>query len=126
MRHLRVFGSTCYALITKEQRNKLGEKFKSASSWGTQIPPRHIIYDEVNKKFILSKDVVFLESTKNDKTIEWQLDHLDRFTHVKTYHEFDNEIPHLEGGIPILDQSLESPFEVPSPPHVEDPTTSSK
>jgi hypothetical protein len=25
-----------------------------------------------------------------------------------------------------LDQSLESPFEFPSPPHVEDPTTSSK
>jgi uncharacterized protein (UPF0335 family) len=25
-----------------------------------------------------------------------------------------------------LDQSLESPFEVPSPPHVEDPTTSSE
>jgi hypothetical protein len=38
----------------------------------------------------------------------------------------DDEIRHLEGGIPILDQSLESPFEVPSPPHEEDTTTSSE
>jgi hypothetical protein len=35
-------------------------------------------------------------------------------------------IPHLEGGIAILDQSLQSPFEVPSHPHVEDPNTSSE
>jgi hypothetical protein len=84
------------------------------------------LYDEVNKKFILSRDVIFLESSKNEKTVERQLDHLDRFTHVKTYHEFDDEIPHLEGGIPILDQSLESPFEAPSPPHEEVPTTSSE
>jgi hypothetical protein len=67
--------------------------------------------------------VIFLESTKNDKTIGWQLDHFDGFTHVKTYHELDNDITYLEGGIPILDQSLESPFEVASPPH--DATTSS-
>jgi hypothetical protein len=80
----------------------------------------------VNKKLIPSKDVIFLESSKNDKIVERQLDHLDKFTHVKTYHEFDDEIPHIEGGIPILDQSLESPFEAPSPPHEEVPTTSSK
>jgi hypothetical protein len=67
------------------------------------------LYDEVNKKFVLSRDVIFLESTQNDKIVERQLDHLDRFTHVKTYHEFD-KIPHLEGVILILDQSLESPF----------------
>jgi hypothetical protein len=51
---------------------------------------------------------------------------LNRFTYVNTYHEFDDEIPHLEGQIPILDYSMESPFEVPSHPHVEDPTTSSE
>lgn len=84
------------------------------------------LYDGVNKKFILSRDVIFLESTKNGKTVEQQLDHLDKFTHVKTCHEFDDEIPHLERGVPILDQSLESPFEVPSPPHEENPATSSE
>jgi hypothetical protein len=51
---------------------------------------------------------------------------LDRFTCVKTYHEFDDEIPHLEGGIPILGQSLESPYEAPSFPHEEVPATSSE
>jgi hypothetical protein len=49
---------------------------------------------------------------------------LDRFNHAKYFQEFDNEIPHLEGGIPILDQSMESPSEALSPPH-EVPTTSS-
>jgi hypothetical protein len=28
------------------------------------------LYDKVNKKFILSRDVDFLESNKNEKTIE--------------------------------------------------------
>jgi hypothetical protein len=79
------------------------------------------LYDETNKKFILSKYVIFFESSKNDKIIERQLDHLDRLTRVNTYHEFDGEIPHLEGGIPTLGQSMESPFsfETPSPPHEE-------
>jgi hypothetical protein len=74
----------------------------------------------------LFPDVIFLESTKNDKIVERQLDHLDRFTHVNTYHDFDDEIPHLEGRIPILHQSMESPFEAPSPPHEEVPATSSE
>jgi len=40
---------------------------------------------------------------------------LDKFSHVKTYYEVDNEIPDLEEGIPILDQSLEFHFESPTP-----------
>jgi hypothetical protein len=84
------------------------------------------LYDETNKKFILSRDVIFLESTKKDEIVERQLCHLDRFTHVRTYHEFDDEILHLEGGIPILGLSLESPFEAPSSPHEEVPATSSE
>jgi hypothetical protein len=51
---------------------------------------------------------------------------MDRFTHVKTYHEFDDEIPHIEGEIPILDQSLKYHFEVPSHSHVQDLATSSE
>jgi len=50
--------------------------------------------------------VIFFESTNNDKSVDRKLDHLDRLTHVKAYHEFDSEIAHLEGVIPILDQSL--------------------
>jgi hypothetical protein len=51
---------------------------------------------------------------------------LDRFTRVKTYHEFDDDIPYTKGGIPTLNQSLESPFEAPYLPHEEAPFTSSK
>jgi hypothetical protein len=106
-----VFGSTCYALIPKEQRNKLGERSQKCIFLGySNSTKAYCLYDEVNKKSILSRDVIFLESTKNDKTIERQLDHIDRFTHVNTYHDFDNEIPHLEGEIHNLDQFLESPF----------------
>ena len=75
------------------------------------------MYDQVNKKFILSRDVIFLESSKDDNIVEWKLDHLDKFSHRKTYYECDNEILHFEGGIPIMDQSLEYPYEEPSPPH---------
>jgi hypothetical protein len=70
--------------------------------------------------------VIFLESTKKDEIVETQIDHLDKFTHVNTYHEFDDEIPHIEGGIPILGETLESPFEAPSSPHEEVLSTSSK
>ena len=80
------------------------------------------LYDKVNKKFILSRDVIFLESSKTDNVVERHLDRLDRFTHAKSFQEFDNQIPHIEGGIPILNQSVESYFEALSPPH-EDPTT---
>eukprot|EP00253_Pinus_taeda_P027245 PITA_27245 len=86
VRHLRVFGSTRYALIPKKQRNKLDAR---------------------------SRKCIFLGQ---------QLDHLDRFGHAKSFQEFDNEIQHLEEGIPILDQSVEPSFEALSPPH-EAPTT---
>jgi hypothetical protein len=98
MRHLRVFGSICYTLIPKEQRNKLGARSRKCIFWGySNTTKAYHLYDKINKKFILSKDVIFLESTKNGKTVQQQLDHLHRFTHVKTYHEFDNEIPHMKG-----------------------------
>ena len=52
-------------------------------------------------------------------TTERKLDSLDKFTHVNKFHKFDNEIPHLERGVPILDQYLESHFVTPSPTHEE-------
>jgi hypothetical protein len=48
----------------------LKKAFKSASSWGTQIPPRDIINREEKNKFILSGDVIFIESSKNEKINE--------------------------------------------------------
>jgi hypothetical protein len=107
VRHLRVFGLTCDVLIHKEKINKI-----EARSWKciflgySNTTKAYCLYNEVNKKFIISKDAIFLESSKNDKNIERKLDHLETFAHVKTYHEFDDEIPHIEEGIPILDQHL--------------------
>jgi hypothetical protein len=86
----------------------------------------YFIYDETNNKFILSRDVIFLKSSKKEEIVESQLDHLDRFTRVKAYHEFDDDIPYIEWGIPILGQYLESPFQEPYSPHEEVPTTSTK
>ena len=42
VRHLRVFGSTCYALIPKEQRNKLGARSKKCIFLG---------YEEYSKAY---------------------------------------------------------------------------
>jgi hypothetical protein len=79
--------------------------------WESNTTKGYHLYYETTKKFILSRDVIFLESSKKDETVERHLDHLDRFTRVKTYHESDDEILHdTEGGIPIFGQYLEYPF----------------
>ena len=123
VKHLRVFGSTYYALIPKVHSNKLGARSHKCIFLGySNTSKAYYLYDEVNKKFVVSRDVIFLESSKTDNVVERQLDHLDRFTNAKSFQEFDNQIPHLEGGILILDQYVESSFEELSPPH-ETPTT---
>ena len=66
--------------------------------------------------------MIFLESAKSDNVSERQIDHLDIFGHAKSFQEFNNEIPHTEGGIRILDQYVEYYSEALSPPH-EAPTT---
>ena len=49
---------------------------------------------------------------------------MESYPHPKTYSENEYEIPNLEGGIPILDQPLEFPYEAPTPPHEEVSATS--
>jgi len=118
IKHLRVFGSTCYALIPKVHRNKLGARSHKCIFLGySNTSKAYRLYDEVNKKFVVSRDVIFLESSKSNNVVERQLDRLDRFTKTKSFQEFDNQIPHLEGGIPILDQHVESSSEEHSPPN---------
>lgn len=106
---LKVFSSTYYALIPKVHRNKLGARSRKCIFLGySNTSKAYHLYDEVNKIFIVSRDVIFLECSKANNVVERQLDRLDRFGHAKSFQEFDNQIPHLEGGIPILDQSVES------------------
>ena len=68
-----------------------------------------MLYDEENKKFVVSRDVVFLEFDKDASTVDRQLNHLDKFPSKKFYYEWDNDLPHPEGGIQILDQFMDFP-----------------
>lgn len=61
------------------------------------------LYDKENKKFILSRDVIFLECDKDDSNIDRQLTHLEKFASKKFYFESYNDVPHIEGGFLILD-----------------------
>jgi hypothetical protein len=127
VRHLRVFGSTYYALIPKEKRSIIDARSQKCIFLGySNTTKGYRLYDDTNKKSIISRDVLFLESSKKDIIIERQVGHLDKFTRVNTYHEFDDEIPHLKGGISIMGQYLKSPFEAPYSPHEEVSTTSSE
>ena len=58
----------------------------------------YILYDEDNRKFSVSRDVILLEFEKYALIIDKQLDHLDRFHSKNFYHERDNELPNLGGG----------------------------
>ena len=114
VQHFRVFGSPCYALIPKQQRDKLGARSHKCLFLGYSNTSRaYRLYDEENKKFVISRDVVFLEFAKDASTIDRQLNHLDRFSSKKFYYEWDNDLPHPEGGIHILDQSVDFPSTTP-------------
>ena len=98
----------------KNKGNKLGARSHKCIFLGyLDTTKGYKLYDEVNKKFLFSRDVIFLECSKDELTIEQQLDHLDRFTYGKQYIEANYEIPNIEGGILILDPSLESTPLVP-------------
>src|SRR5271168_1609904 len=90
VKHLRVFGSTCYVLIPKVHRNKLGARSRKCIFLGySNTSKAYRLYDEVNKNFVVSRDVIFLKSSKTDKVVEWQLDRLDRFANAKSFQEFE-------------------------------------
>ena len=62
VQHFRVLGSKCYALIPKQQRNKLGARSWKCIFLVILILPKHTkIYDEEAYKFNLSRDVIFLQ-----------------------------------------------------------------
>ena len=71
VKNFRVFGSTCYALIPKGQRNKLGARSRKCIFLGySNTSKGYRLYDEANKKFVIARDVIFLESSESDKVVE--------------------------------------------------------
>ena len=44
------------------------------------------LYDEENKKFILSRDVFFLETDKDSLTVDRQLNRIENFVPQKFYY----------------------------------------
>ena len=101
VKHFRVFSSQCYGLIPKQQRTKLSERSKKCIFVGYSMTSNaYLLYDEDTKKFILSRDVIFLEFDKDSLILDRQLNHIEMFVPQKFYYEKNNIIPHLEGGIP--------------------------
>ena len=61
--HLRVFGCVAYAHVPKEQRQKLDDKGVKCIFIGYSSESKEYrLYDPLNKKMILSRDVEFLEN----------------------------------------------------------------
>ena len=61
--HLRVFGCVAYARLPKEQRKKLDEKGVKCIFTGYSSESKaYRLYDPINKKIIISRDVEFLEN----------------------------------------------------------------
>ena len=80
VKHFKIFGSTCYALILEQQRNKLeARSIKCIILEYYKTSKVYRLYDEANIKFIVSRDVIFLEFEKDALTNDKQLAHLDRF-----------------------------------------------
>ena len=95
-------------MIPKQQRHKLGARSHKCLFLGYSNTSRaYQLYDEDNKKLIVSRDVVFLEFDKDAPIIDRQLSHLDKFTSSKFYYELENDFPHHEGGMPTLDHPMD-------------------
>lgn len=110
IQHFRVFGPLCYAFIPKHQRHTLGARSHKCFFLGYFSTSKdYSLYDEGNKKFILSKDVIFLECDEDNYTVDRQLTHLEKFSSKRFYFESNNDVPHTEEGVPILDQSVVLP-----------------
>lgn len=90
VRHLTIFGSTCYALFPMEQRNELSTRNRKYIFLGYLDTIKSCkLYDKVHKKFLFARDAIFLECLKIDIIIKRQLDHLDNFNFGKHYIEVD-------------------------------------
>jgi hypothetical protein len=86
--HLRVFGSTCYALVPKEKRTKLENRSMKCMLLGYSDEKKGYRLLS-NGKFIISRDVVFDETeSQTVEELENLLSHLEKkVTQGKTVHQ---------------------------------------
>lgn len=67
--HIKIFGSIAYAHITKEFRKKFDAKSKKCIFVGYQGDSKNYrLYDSINDKVIVSRDVIFDETINNVKS----------------------------------------------------------
>ena len=71
MRHLKVIGSTYYALIPMEQITKIGARSLNCTFLGyLDTSKSYCLYDEINNNFIISRYVIFLEPLETNNVDE--------------------------------------------------------
>ena len=69
--HLRVFRCVAYAHVPKEQRQKLDDKGVRCIFTGCNLESKaYRLYDPINKKIIISRDVKFLENQSWDGSVD--------------------------------------------------------
>ena len=65
VKHLRTFGCICYSHVPKDERHKLDSKSRRCVFMGyNQEGKSYRVYDLVNKKTIISRDVIFSEGER--------------------------------------------------------------
>lgn len=68
--HMRIFGCLCYRHVPKRNRRKLDTRAQPMIMIGYHITSAYILLDPIQKKVIISNDVVFDEN----KSWEWKAD----------------------------------------------------
>jgi transposase InsO family protein len=109
VQHLRVFGYLAFVHIPAEKRSKLDYKSKACIFLGYSLTAKaYRLYDPVDKKLIVSRDVIFRENGRYSASVLEDIDLRDHFMPVdaapRRYY-FD-------------DDSEPEPEPAPSPPKV--------
>ena len=91
--HLKVFGSTCYAHIPKDERKKLDSKAREAIFLGYGKEKKgYRLYDTTTKKVFFSRDVIFNE----EKLYKENKSETNKVNQLDTIVEADEEENELE------------------------------
>jgi hypothetical protein len=116
VKHLRVFGSVCYALVPKEKRTKLDSRSLKCTMIGYSDEKKGYRLLS-NAKFIVSRDVVFDETkSKSAEEIESLLQKLEtKGNQRKRKMQSQPNSPNwYELDFPSSEDDTSSPFTTPS------------